>query len=103
MRERAITLGKIADVLRARGQLDEALRIQREEEIPVYEALGDVRELLFGRKNLALTLRARSRPGDIEEARDLLTLALVAAEGLQVPEAQTIRQLLVEITPPGAV
>ena len=38
-----IALGKIADVLAARGEVDEALRIRREEELPVYERLGDVR------------------------------------------------------------
>jgi phosphopentomutase len=42
-REKALTMGKIADVLQARGQLDEALRIRQEEELPVYERLGDVR------------------------------------------------------------
>jgi predicted Zn-dependent protease len=35
-------MGKIADVLQARGELEEALRIRREEELPVYERLGDV-------------------------------------------------------------
>ena len=43
VRSKAITMGKIADVLQARGQLDEALRIRQEEELPVYERLGDVR------------------------------------------------------------
>ena len=37
------TMGKIADILQTRGELDEALRIRREEELPVYERLGDVR------------------------------------------------------------
>jgi hypothetical protein len=36
-------MGKIADILQARGELDEALRIRREEELPVYDRLGDVR------------------------------------------------------------
>ena len=39
-----MTQGKIADILQARGQLDEALRIRLEEQLPVYEKLGDVRE-----------------------------------------------------------
>ena len=38
-----MTMGKIADILQARGQLDEALKIRHEEELPVYERLGDVR------------------------------------------------------------
>ena len=43
MRARAVTMGKIADILQARGQLDEALQIRNEEQLPVYERLGDVR------------------------------------------------------------
>ena len=43
-RSKAVTQGKIADILQARGKLDEALRIRTEEELPVYERLGDVRE-----------------------------------------------------------
>ncbi|HEY6321510.1 MAG TPA: tetratricopeptide repeat protein [Thermoanaerobaculia bacterium] len=99
VRERAVTLGRIADVLAARGQLDEALRIHREEELPVYEALGDVRSLLVARTKLALNLQSRSRPGDLEEAHSLLTLALEAAERLRIPEAQTIRQILARAMP----
>jgi tetratricopeptide (TPR) repeat protein len=43
VRSRAITWGKIADILFSRGKLDEALRIRMEEELPVYDRLGDVR------------------------------------------------------------
>jgi hypothetical protein len=39
----AIVQGKIADILYAKGELDEAMRIRKEEELPVYERLGDVR------------------------------------------------------------
>jgi tetratricopeptide (TPR) repeat protein len=42
-RSRAVIMGRIADGLEARGELEEALRIRREEELPVYERLGDVR------------------------------------------------------------
>ena len=34
MREKAVTMGKIADILQARGELDEALRIRNEEQLP---------------------------------------------------------------------
>jgi tetratricopeptide (TPR) repeat protein len=98
-RDRAIALGEVASLLQARGQLDEALRIRREEQLPVYEALGDVRSLLVARTNLALNLRARSRPADVEEADGLLKLALAAAEALRIPEAQTIRGILAQATP----
>ena len=64
MRSRAVTMGEIADILQARGQLDEALMIRNEEELPVYERLGDVRALLVGRANLAIALlTARGRGG----------------------------------------
>jgi hypothetical protein len=43
VRSRALTMGKIADILESRGDLDEALRIRGEEQLPVYERLGDVR------------------------------------------------------------
>ena len=42
-RTRAAIMGRIADILQGRGETDEALRIRREEELPVYERLGDVR------------------------------------------------------------
>ena len=38
VRERAVTMGQIADILQARGEFDEALRIRSEEELPVYRA-----------------------------------------------------------------
>jgi tetratricopeptide (TPR) repeat protein len=41
-REAAIAMGGLADILAARGELDEALRIRREELIPVFEKLGDL-------------------------------------------------------------
>ena len=37
VRERAVTLGSIADILEARGEPDEALRILRDETLPVFE------------------------------------------------------------------
>jgi hypothetical protein len=39
----------LADVLQTRGELDEALRIRHEEELPVYERLGATRDLLVYR------------------------------------------------------
>ena len=86
-------MGKIADILQARGQLDEALKI-RKEELPVYERLGDVRELLVGRANLAITLLTRGRAEDRDEARRLLHLALAEARRLKLPEAQQIQDFL---------
>ena len=58
-------MGQIADILQARGQLDEALRIRTEEELPVYERLGDVREKAVTMGKIADILQAR---GQLDEA-----------------------------------
>jgi hypothetical protein len=68
--------------------------VRREEELPVYERLGNVRYLLFGRWNLASTLLRRGREQDREEARGLLLMALDEARRLKLPEALQIEQLL---------
>jgi hypothetical protein len=39
----AVARGATADILQSRGDLDEALRIRQQEELPVYERLGGVR------------------------------------------------------------
>ena len=96
-RDVAITQGKIADILQSRGDLEEALRIRREEQLPVFERLGDVHALLIGRTNLAITLAQRGRLEDVEEIRTLLHQALTDAERLRLPEAETIRGLIAGI------
>lgn len=62
---RARALGSIADILKARGQLDEALRIRKEEELPVHEKLGDIRERAITLGKVADILEAR---GQLDEA-----------------------------------
>src|SRR3546814_11365320 len=62
--ERAITLGQIADILQARGDLDGALRIRHEDELPIYEKLGDVRSQAITLGRIADVLQAR---GDLDE------------------------------------
>ena len=79
-RRRAIVRGRIADTLVARGDVDEALRIRREEEIPVYERLGDVRLLAIARGKIADILLAR---GDLDEA---LRIRAAAADGHGSPD-----------------
>jgi tetratricopeptide (TPR) repeat protein len=61
----ALLYSQIADVLQARGELDEALRIRREEELPVYERLGDVRAKAVTQGQIADVLQAR---GELDEA-----------------------------------
>ncbi len=54
----AVTQGKIADILQARGELDAALRIYREEELPVFERRGDVRLRAVAQSKIADILQA---------------------------------------------
>jgi tetratricopeptide (TPR) repeat protein len=68
VRGRAVTMGKIADILRGRGDLDEALRIRREEELPVYEQLDDMRERAVALSKIAQIMAIR---GDVPAARAL--------------------------------
>jgi tetratricopeptide (TPR) repeat protein len=65
VRERAVTMGQIADILQRRGDTDEALRIRREEELPVYERLGDVHAQAVTMGQIADILQRR---GDTDEA-----------------------------------
>ena len=78
-RSRALLLGRIADMLEARGDLDEALRIRTEEELPVFEALGDKRSLAVTKGQIADVLQVR---GDLDEA-----LRIRTEEALPVYEA----------------
>ena len=68
-REAALATGLIADIFESRGDLDEALRIRREKELPVYERLGDVRERSVTQRKVADILEAR---GELAEALRLL-------------------------------
>ncbi len=61
----AVTMGKIADVLQRKGEIDEALRIRREELLPVYEKLGYVRERAITMGQIADVLQQK---GEIDEA-----------------------------------
>ena len=102
MRSRAITRGKIADILQARGDLDEALRIRTEEQLPVYERLGDVHSLAITQSEIAdifvergeldealriyerdvlPTLRTIGNPQDIENARHRMESLRASREG----------------------
>ncbi len=64
-REAALAKGQIADILQARGNLDEALRIRTEDQLPVYESLGEVRSIAITKGKIADILQAR---GNLDEA-----------------------------------
>ncbi|WP_026154922.1 tetratricopeptide repeat protein [Thiolinea disciformis] len=69
-RERALSYGVYADILQARGQLDEVLRIRTTEELPVYEQLGEVRSIAITKGQIADILQAR---GQLDEALRIRT------------------------------
>src|SRR5688572_2786975 len=58
-------LGSIADIFQIRGQLDEALQIRKDDELPVYQRLGDIRLRAIALGKIADILHAR---GNIDEA-----------------------------------
>ncbi|TWA80387.1 AAA ATPase-like protein [Azospirillum brasilense] len=64
-RSRAAIMGRIADILTDRGEVDEALRIRREVELPVFERLGDVRSRAVTMGRIADVLTER---GEMDEA-----------------------------------
>ena len=64
-REVALAAALRADVLHARGQIDEALRIRRKEVLPEFERLGDLREKAIAMGKIADVLQAR---GQLDEA-----------------------------------
>jgi tetratricopeptide (TPR) repeat protein/predicted MPP superfamily phosphohydrolase len=64
-REEALAAGLIADILYRRGEFGEAERIRREDELPVYERLGDVRSKAVTMGKIADILFSR---GELEEA-----------------------------------
>ena len=83
-------MGNIAEILHARGQLDEALRIRQEEQLPVFERLGDMRSLLVCQTNLAQLYAKRGYEVDRPKIDKLLRDAHAAAEELQLPQAAQI-------------
>jgi tetratricopeptide (TPR) repeat protein len=72
---KAVTKGKIADIFQARGRLDEALAIRQNDELPVYQQLGDVREAAVTKGKIA----------DIFQARGRLDEALAIRQNEQLP------------------
>jgi hypothetical protein len=61
---------ELADLMRTRGEVDEALRIRTEEELPVYQRLGDVRDMAVTQGRIADILMDR---GQLDEALRIRT------------------------------
>jgi hypothetical protein len=110
-------MGKIADILESRGEPDEALRIRREEELPVFERLGDVRERAVTMGKIADILESRGEPDEalrirreeelpvydrLSEARERsvvlfkIARSLLDSGGLEAGRAQEIYDALAE-------
>ena len=66
----AVARGSIADILETRGELDEALRIRTEEELPVYRRLGDVRSVAVTQGKIADIMQTR---GELDETLRIRT------------------------------
>lgn len=64
-RRHAVIRGRIADILQDRGELDEALRIRRKEQLPVFDELGDARSYAIAQGGVADILAMR---GELDEA-----------------------------------
>ncbi len=73
--------------------MDAALRIRQEEQLPVYERLGDVRNLLITQAKIAIIL-LQQQPPDQQQAAHLLSLAWQAAQRLRIPEAAQILDIM---------
>ncbi|MFD9067922.1 CHAT domain-containing protein, partial [Kitasatospora purpeofusca] len=79
-RSAAVTWGQIADVLQQRGEVDEALRIRREIQLPTFERIGDTRSTAITWGKIADVLQQR---GEVDEA-------LRIRREIQLPEYQRI-------------
>ena len=98
MREAAVTKGQIADIYQARGELDAALEIREKEQLPVYEKLGDVRELLVVRTKIALGLIQRNQAKEDGQAIvEHLGWTYIQARARGYKEEGQIEQILIQI------
>ena len=96
VREVAVTKGQIADILVKKGDIEQAMNIRQDEQLPVYEQLGDRRELLICQAKLALIHLARKSSEDRERALELLMKALMAAVQMGLPEANQILAIMTQ-------
>jgi hypothetical protein len=97
VRDVVVFQGRVADIFQARGELDKALDIQQQEQLPVYERLGDVRELLLCRTKIAVLLHEMDTETNKEDIEQQLYLALADAQRLKLPgETEWIEGIMKE-------
>lgn len=92
-RERALALREVADILLTHGQVDESLRLLREELLPIFERLGETREHAITVGKVAEILHLR---GELDEALRLYReqmLPVFAATGDVRQRALTLRAI----------
>lgn len=76
MSSHAVVGGGIGTILQRRGQLDEALRLWREEVLPAFERLGDMQGKAIAMANITEILR---RKGQFDEALRILQQQVLPA------------------------
>lgn len=65
IREQAVTLGRIADLMQAKGNFDDALKIWRNKVLPIFENIGDDRSRVVAMGRVAVLLKEQ---GDVDAA-----------------------------------
>ncbi len=80
--------------------LNEALRIRREEELPVYDKLKARRDILVCEANIAVLLLKRKNALDRQEAERLLRKSHADATSMGLPEADVIQHILSQLGVP---
>lgn len=93
VREYAATIGKIAEIQFQRGETAEALA-GFERSLAMHERLGERREGLVCRTNVALVLLARGQRDDRERAAGLLREVLAGAAALAAAEVTRVRDIV---------
>jgi predicted negative regulator of RcsB-dependent stress response len=86
-------MGKIADVLMQRGELDEALRIRREEQLPAFDRLGDQWERAVTMGKIADVLMQRGELDEVLRIRREEELPVYDRLGDQRSRAVTMGQI----------
>ena len=96
VRQRLAWWDEVAELKLLRGDVDEALRIREQEQLPVYRRLGDVREIAVCQRKIADILEAR---GQLDEALRILQQdSLPALEQLgSVRDVAVIRGRIADI------
>jgi hypothetical protein len=85
-----MTKGRIANIIETLGDLDDALRIRREEVLPVLERLGDAHSAAVEKWWIAYLLIRRGNASDRAEAEALFRTALDSLRRLGAASAQEV-------------